>query len=82
MAVINFRKSRKTENPLIRELRNISLIDTLVSVLLLQNTLIIVNEGRVSEKMTILSSISSTVIWLVIAVISVYSFTGRRIGKQ
>lgn len=75
MAVYNFRKSRNNKNPFIRELRNINMIDTLVSVLLLQNTLIIVNEGKMTESMTILSIVSSTAIWLLIATITIASFT-------
>lgn len=78
MAVINFKKSRKTKNLLIRELRSINLIDALVAVLLLQNTLIVVNEGGVSENMKVLSIISSTAIWVIIAVISVKSFVRIR----
>lgn len=74
MAVINFKKSRKTNNPLVRELRSIGLVDTLVSVLLLQNTLIIVNDGKMTDSMTILSIVSSTAVWLLIAAISILSF--------
>lgn len=82
MAVINFRKSRKSKSPLIRELRNINLIDALVSVLLLQNTLIMVNEGGMTENMAVLSIVSSTAIWVLIGVISVVSFVRIREIKK
>ena len=82
MAVINFKKSRKSKNPLIRELRNINLIDALVSVLLLQNTLIMVNDKGMTESMAVLSIVSSTAIWVLIGVISVVSFARIREIKK
>lgn len=75
MAVINFRKSRRMNDPLTRALRNISLIDTLVSVLVLQNTLILANEGEITESMARLSICTSTAIWIIIFAISAVSFT-------
>lgn len=82
MAIINFRKSRKSKSPFIRELRNINLIDALVSVLLLQNTLIMVNEGGMTEDMAVLSIVSSTAIWVLIGVTCVVSFTRIREIKK
>lgn len=74
MAVINLKKSRKSKSLFIRELININFIDALVSVLLLQNTLIIANEGKMTEEMSTLSIVSSTAIWIAIAVITAMSF--------
>lgn len=78
MAIINFRKSGKSNSPIIRELRNINLIDTLVSILLLQNTLIMVNDNGMTEDMATLSIISSTAIWLLMGVVSIVSLIRAR----
>lgn len=67
----NIKKMKRSVNILVRELRTINFIDALVSILTLQNTLIIVNQNTGSKKMFILSVISSTAIFSVIAFISV-----------
>ncbi|MGN0537442.1 MAG: hypothetical protein ACI4M3_05655 [Acutalibacteraceae bacterium] len=74
MAIIHYSKSRKIDNVLIKELRTANLIDTLVAVLTLQNTMIIASEGEITEKMRTLSIVSSTAIWLVIVILSILSF--------
>jgi hypothetical protein len=74
MAIINYVKSRRNDNFLIRQLRTFNLIDSLVALLTLQNTMIIVNEGEIAGGMKSLSIISSVLIWLVIVVVSVRSF--------
>lgn len=72
MAIIHMRK-QKVYHVLIRELRTINLIDALVSILTLQNTLIMVNAGDANNMLT-LSAISSAVIYLLIIVITVRLF--------
>ncbi|MGN0432653.1 MAG: hypothetical protein ACI4EQ_09905 [Lachnospiraceae bacterium] len=74
MAIMHYSKSRKIDNALVKELRTTNLIDTLVAVLTLQNTMIIASAGEITEEMRILSIISSTVIWLSIVTLSVLSF--------
>jgi hypothetical protein len=57
-AIINFTKQRKTNDPLIKELRIIDLTDMVVSILTLQNTLISIN-GGFSEELYIVTIVSS-----------------------
>lgn len=59
-AIINFTKQRKTNDPLIKELRIIDLTDMVVSILTLQNTLISIN-GGFSEELYIITIVSSFV---------------------
>jgi len=74
ISIINYKKSRRNESLItIKELRTINLIDALVSVLTLQNTLIMVTSETVDEKMFILSAVSSGIILLIIIFISVIS---------
>lgn len=74
MAIFHYSKSRKMDNVLIKELRTANLIDTLVAVLTLQNTLIIASAGEITEKMRTLSIVSSTAIWMIIVMLSILSF--------
>lgn len=57
-AIINFTKQRKTNDPLVKELRIIDLTDMVTSILTLQNTLISVN-GGFNEALYILTIVSS-----------------------
>ena len=63
MAIIHMRK-RQVRHMLIRELRTINLIDALVSILTLQNTLIMVKQK--GEDMLPVSAVSSAIIYVVI----------------
>ena len=67
-ASVRFRKSEK--DLFQRELHVIGLIDALVSVLVLQNTLIVAEDGGISPKMFCLVSISSAAIFLAILLVS------------
>lgn len=71
---ISARRRGRQSNVLIAQLRTINFIDALVSVLTLQNTLIMVN-GSPEEfhDMRVLSAISGAAIYLAIVSISVYS---------
>lgn len=70
-ASVNIKRAGKTASMPIRVLRTIGFIDALVSVLTLQNTLIIVNDGGIRSDMFLLSAISSAVVFFSIVVISV-----------
>ncbi|MCC8131422.1 MAG: hypothetical protein LUC38_07315 [Oscillospiraceae bacterium] len=71
MASVNFgsKKKKLSGNILISELRAISLIDAIVSVMSLQNTLIMVNGG--AESMLTLSAITSGAMYAILLIISV-----------
>lgn len=72
MASIHFRKQKHNPHILIVELRTINFIDALVSILTLQNTLIMVNQvNSTDNKMLIVSSISSAVIYIIIIFVTV-----------
>ena len=61
VAVISFVKRGFSDNLLVAEVAAIGLIEAIVSVLTLQNTLIVVNGGAGDKGLVILSAISSTV---------------------
>lgn len=73
MGIINFRKSRKTNNPLVAELRMINLTDALIAVLSLQNALIIANGGMDGGMKTLVAWTSGGV-YLIIVIITIVSF--------
>ncbi len=65
--------------PLIHELRTINLIDAFVSILTLQNTLIMVNSDAGEENsMITLSAITSALIYLAIIIIAIRLFFKRK----
>lgn len=70
MSIVHYSRAKRVDNILVRELRTINMLDTMVSVLILQNTLIITNRGTIAGDMKILSIISSTVIWIAMLVVS------------
>ena len=81
MAILHMHK-RRGRSVLIRELRAINLIDALVSILTLQNTLIMVNtEAGEQDRMFTLSAISSAAIYLLIVIITLRLFLGERAGR-
>jgi hypothetical protein len=74
MASLHIRRKMRnhTGNILITELRTINFIDALVSVLTLQNTLIMVNSSSSDlKKMLILTAATSAIIYSIIVLISV-----------
>ncbi len=73
MSIIHFRRAGKSQNLFVLELRTLNLIDSLVAILTLQNTLILAN-GGMSTGMQILSAWTSAGILLLILAISVRSF--------
>lgn len=71
MASVNLKKRRVSSDVLVWLLRTISFIDALVSILTLQNTLIMVNSN--DEKMTMLplTAFTSAAVWAVVLFLSV-----------
>lgn len=80
MGVINFIKSRKHENILIKALRTVNLQDSLAALLTLQNALIIACD-RGMKSMMALTGWTSAGIWLTIIFFTVKSFLDVRIKK-
>jgi L-asparagine transporter-like permease len=74
MAIVRYAKTRKEEHSLMKQLGTFRLIDSLVALLTLQNTMIIVQEGAIAGEMQTFSIRSSILIWLVIVGVSVRSF--------
>lgn len=59
-ASVNFKKSKKSDDMLVRDLKLISFIEALISVLTLQNTLLAVKGANNEPKMFRLSIVTST----------------------
>ena len=73
MSIIHYFKSKRNENRFIRVIRTINLQDTLVSVLTLQNALIIANGNEMTSMMQ-LTMWTSAGIWGIILFFTVKSF--------
>lgn len=73
LSIIHYVKTRKSRAHFLAELRAINMTDSLVSLLSLQNTMILAN-GGMNESMYILSVCSSFVIFIIIIAITVKSF--------
>ena len=73
-AIINYRKSRKDESDAKRIRHALRLIDALVSVLTLQNTLLIATGGAQENNMRLLTMISSAAIYALVVAISFITF--------
>ena len=71
MASVHLKRRKRSSDRLVRLLRTISFIDALVSVLTLQNTLIMVNMKSESSEMLTLSAITSAAIMLAVLALSV-----------
>lgn len=75
VASINMRKKKKTDNILVKELRTINFIDSLLSIAVLQNTLIMLNDHS-GNSMLILSAITSSLILIFMIAVSALNFLG------
>ncbi len=73
MASVNLRKRRVSSDSLVWLLRTITFIDALVSILTLQNTLIMVNSDGDSRSMLPLTAITSALVWIAVLLLSVHS---------
>ncbi|MCR4749534.1 MAG: hypothetical protein K5877_07100 [Lachnospiraceae bacterium] len=71
MAAINLKKRKKTTNILFKLYRAVDFIDALVSVLILQNTLVMVVSKSQEPQMLPLMAGTSAAIWIGILLISV-----------
>ena len=71
MASVHLNRRKRSSNSLIRLLRTINFIDALVSILSLQNTLIMVNVKDDSAEMLTLSAITSAAILLIVLAITI-----------
>lgn len=71
MASVNLKRRKRSSDRLVRLLRTINFIDALVSVLSLQNTLIMVNMKGDGSEMLTLSAITSAAIMLAVLALSV-----------
>lgn len=78
ISIRSFVKARRHDDAMVKVLRAVQLIDTLFAILVLQNTLIVVNDGGVSGDMFNLSVITSCAISVGIIMISVFSFVTAR----
>lgn len=70
-AIYNYCKNRQNNDKCARIHTSINLIDALVSILLLQNTLIVANAEQYTQSMHLLTMITSGVIYLVIVILSI-----------
>ncbi|MCR5153268.1 MAG: hypothetical protein K6B75_00320 [Lachnospiraceae bacterium] len=77
-SIINLRKSKKGYNCLVRELRAINLVDTLVAVLSMQNAMLIANGENMSAGVNFLSAYSSAGIFALIVFITIHSMVTNR----
>jgi len=73
MASVNLRKRRASSDSLVWLLRTISFMDALVSILTLQNTLIMVKSSGKSQGMLPLTVFTSALVWIAVLLLSVYS---------
>ena len=71
MASVNLKRRKRSSDRLVRLLRTINFIDALVSVLSLQNTLIMVNMKGDGSEMLTLSAITSAAIMLTVLALSI-----------
>ncbi len=73
MASVNLRKRKASTNSLVWLLRTISFIDALVSILTLQNTLIMVSSEGSDPSMMPLTAITSACIWVAVLLLSFHA---------
>lgn len=76
MASIHLSRRKTSANHLVKLLRTINFVDALVSILVLQNTLIMVASHDGISQMLTLTALTSGAIWLVILILSVASLIG------
>lgn len=67
-------KKKKTNSLIIKQIKIVRLFDTAMSILTLQNTMIIVNNSTNDQSMHILSMVSTTAILTVLMAFSIISF--------
>lgn len=76
MTSVNLKRKRLSSNCLIKLLRTINFIDALISVLILQSTLITVSADSSDETIFPMITLTSGGIWLAIVFVSIYTAWG------
>ncbi len=71
MAAINQRAKRRSDNSLVKLLRTVNFIDALLSIVVLQNILIMLETDKQKYPMKDFSAVTSGIIWVAIVAISV-----------
>ena len=82
LASINLKKRKKASNSLLRLLRTINFIDALVSILTLQNTLIMIGTKGAGTEMLPFTVVTSTIIWAALLILSITAVIKGVIGLQ
>ena len=84
MASVNLRRRKTSSDILVWLLRTIGFIDALVSILTLQNTLIMVSSNGEEPSMQPLTVFTSTFVWAAVLVLSVYAIIKgiKRVRKK
>lgn len=82
LASINLKKRKKASNSLLRLLRTINFIDALVSILTLQNTLIMISSEGKDIGMLPFTIVTSTIIWAALLILSVIAVIKGVIGLR
>ncbi len=77
---INLKRRNRSANGLIRLLRTIHFIDALVSILTLQNTLIMVSSASVERSMLPFTAISSGAVWAAVLCLSISAMIRGIVG--
>ncbi len=73
MSIVNMKKAKNTDSPIIKQIRLVNIVNTLMSILVLQNTLILANDGY-TDDMKKLSMATSIGIIVLIVIIEIYQF--------
>ena len=71
MASVNLKRRKRSSDSLVRLLRTINFIDALVSILTLQNTLIMVNSNGEDTALLPLTAATSAAVFLAVVLLSV-----------
>lgn len=73
MSIVNMKKAKNTDSPIIKQIRLVNIVNTLMSILVLQNTLILANGGYTGD-MKKFSMATSVGIIILIIIIEIYQF--------
>ena len=73
MSIVNMKKAKNSDGPIIKQIRLVNIVNTLMSILVLQNTLILANGGY-TDDMKKLSMATSIGIIVLIIFIEIYQF--------
>ena len=72
MAAVNLKRKGRSDNRSVRFLRTINFVDALLSIVTLQNTLIMVNSADGGQSMLPLTAVTSGLIWAAMLAISIH----------